>query len=58
MSSNLSPISRSCRSESISERQTFGRDGFEDAVKEIAQIEQTLGFADLAQFTAPPPPKA
>jgi hypothetical protein len=40
------------------ERQTFGKDGFEDAVKEIAQIEQTLGFADLAQFTAPPPPKA
>jgi hypothetical protein len=55
MSSNLSPISRSCRSESISERQTFGRDGFEHAVKEIAEIEQTLGFADLAQFTAPPP---
>ncbi len=23
-----------------------------------AQIEQALGFADLAQFTAPPPPKA
>ena len=40
------------------ERQTFGKDGFEDAVKQIAQIEQTLGFADLAQFTAPPPPKA
>ena len=40
------------------ERQTFGKDGFEDAVKEIAKIEQTLGFADLAQFTAAPPPKA
>jgi hemerythrin-like domain-containing protein len=40
------------------ERQTFGKDGFEDAVKQIAEIEQTLGFADLAQFTAPPPPKA
>ena len=39
------------------ERQQFGKDGFEDAVKQIAQIEQTLGFADLAQFTAPPPPK-
>jgi hemerythrin-like domain-containing protein len=39
------------------ERQTFGKDGFEDAVKQIAQIEQALGFADLAQFTAPPPPK-
>jgi hemerythrin-like domain-containing protein len=40
------------------ERQTFGKDGFEEAVKEIAQIEQSLGFADLAQFTAPPPPRA
>jgi hemerythrin-like domain-containing protein len=40
------------------ERQTFGKDGFADAVKQIAQIEQSLGFADLAQFTAPPPPKA
>ena len=40
------------------ERQTFGKDGFADAVKEIARIEHTLGFADLAQFTAPPPPKA
>ena len=40
------------------ERQQFGRDGFEDAVKQMAQIEQALGFADLAQFTAPPPPKA
>lgn len=40
------------------ERQTFGKDGYEDAVKQIGQIEQALGFADLAQFTAPPPPKA
>ena len=40
------------------ERQQFGKDGFEDAVKQIAQIEQALGFADLAQFTAPPLPKA
>ena len=40
------------------ERQQFGKDGFEDAVKQIGQIEQALGFADLAQFTAPPPPKA
>jgi hemerythrin-like domain-containing protein len=40
------------------ERQQFGKDGFEDAVKQIGQIEQTLGVADLAQFTAPPPPKA
>jgi hemerythrin-like domain-containing protein len=40
------------------ERQQFGKDGFEDAVAQIGQIEQVLGFADLAQFTAPPPPKA
>lgn len=38
------------------EKQQFGGDGFEDAVKQIAGIEQALGFADLAQFTAPPPP--
>lgn len=40
------------------ERQQFGHDGFEDAVREMERIEQALGFADLAQFTAPPPPKA
>ena len=40
------------------ERQQFGKDGFEDAVSQIGQIEQALGLADLAQFTAPPPPKA
>jgi hemerythrin-like domain-containing protein len=40
------------------EHQQFGKDGYEDAVAQIGQIEQALGFADLAQFTAPPPPKA
>ena len=40
------------------ERAEFGRDGYEDAVAQIAEIEQMLGFADLAQFTAPPPPRA
>ncbi len=30
---------------------------WKDAVKQLGQIEQALGFADLAQFTAPPPPK-
>ena len=35
----------------------FGKDGFEDAVRQIGEIENSLGFADLAQFTAPPPPK-
>jgi len=40
------------------ERQQFGKDGYEDVVTQIGQIEQALGLADLAQFTAPPPPKA
>jgi hemerythrin-like domain-containing protein len=37
------------------ERAQFGHDGFEHAVARIGRIEATLGFADLAQFTAPPP---
>jgi hemerythrin-like domain-containing protein len=40
------------------EQQQFGKDGFEDAVRRIARIEQTLGMADLGRFTAPPPPRA
>jgi hemerythrin-like domain-containing protein len=43
--------------EDIEHRQ-FGKDGFEDAVKQIAAIEEALGLADLAQFTAPKPPRA
>jgi hemerythrin superfamily protein len=39
------------------ERRQFGKDGFEDAVAQIGQIEEALGFADLAQFNAPPPPR-
>ena len=38
------------------EHQQFGEDGFENALKQIAEIEQSLGLGDLAQFTAPPPP--
>ncbi len=38
------------------EKQTFGHDGFEDAVARIGRIEQSLGLADIAQFTAPLPP--
>lgn len=34
----------------------FGGDGYEDAVKQIAAIESSLGLTDIAQFTAPPPP--
>jgi hemerythrin-like domain-containing protein len=40
------------------ERQQFGRDGFADAVQRIGRIEAELGFANLAQFTAPPPARA
>ena len=42
--------------EEIEHRQ-FGKDGFEDAVAQIAHIEQALGIADIARFTPPPPPK-
>jgi hemerythrin-like domain-containing protein len=35
------------------EQQQFGEDGFENALKQIAAIEQSLGLSDLAQFTAP-----
>jgi hemerythrin-like domain-containing protein len=38
------------------EKHEFGKDGYEDAVKQIGEIETALGLADLGQFTAPPPP--
>ena len=37
------------------EQQQFGKDGYESAVKQIGDIEGSLGLSDLAQFTAPPP---
>jgi len=39
------------------EHEQFGEDGFENAVKQIAAIEGSLGLADINQFTAPLPPK-
>jgi hemerythrin-like domain-containing protein len=39
------------------EKQVFGRDGFEYALKQITEIEAALGLSDIAQFTMPPPPK-
>jgi hemerythrin-like domain-containing protein len=39
------------------EKRMFGHDGFEDAVKKVTAIEQALGLGDLAQFTAPSPPR-
>jgi len=38
------------------ERAEFGGDGFDDAVKRIAGIEERLDLKSLAQFTAPQPP--
>jgi hemerythrin-like domain-containing protein len=40
------------------EQQQFGKDGFEAIVDQIGEIEQALGYADLAQFTAPMPPSS
>ncbi len=40
------------------EHERFGKDGFADAVARILKVEQTLGLADLAVFTASPPPTA
>jgi hemerythrin-like domain-containing protein len=40
------------------EQQQFGKDGFETIVEQVAEIEKALGYADLAQFTAPMPPTA
>lgn len=39
------------------EHKMFGKDGFEDAEKTIGGIEAAFGFADISQFTPPPPPK-
>jgi hemerythrin-like domain-containing protein len=36
------------------ERKEFGGDGFDMAVDKIAKLEQRLGTANLASFTAPP----
>jgi hemerythrin-like domain-containing protein len=38
------------------ERRTFGKDGFDDAVAQIADIEKTLGI-DLGALMPPPPPR-
>jgi len=37
------------------ERKTFGGDGFDMALKQVADIEGKLGVADLSAFTAPSP---
>jgi hypothetical protein len=40
------------------EQRQFGKDGYEEAVKQIGDIEGSLGLTDLTQFTAPPPPQS
>lgn len=40
------------------EHEQFGEDGFEDAVKQISQIESSLSLSDISQFTAAAPPPA
>jgi hemerythrin-like domain-containing protein len=37
------------------EHKQFGTDGFDMAVKKVAEAERALGIADLAKFTAPAP---
>lgn len=38
------------------EQQQFGKEGFETIVEQVGAIEKSLGYEDLAQFTAPMPP--
>ena len=38
------------------EHKTFGKDGFDDALARVAEIEKTIGL-DPASLTAAPPPK-
>lgn len=39
------------------EEEQFGEDGFKAALTRMAEIEGSLGLANLDMFTAPPPPK-
>jgi hemerythrin-like domain-containing protein len=40
------------------EHEQFGEDGFDDAEKQISEIEADLGIDDISKFTAPAPPKS
>jgi hemerythrin-like domain-containing protein len=40
------------------EHEQLGKNGFEDAVEQMAEIEGMLGLTDLGLLTARPPPKA
>ena len=37
------------------EYEQFGEDGFENAAKQMSEIEATLNLSDIVQFTAPQP---
>jgi hemerythrin-like domain-containing protein len=39
------------------EHEQFGEDGYEVALKQIAEIEATIGLDDISKQTPPPPPK-
>ena len=39
------------------EHAQFGEDGFEDAVKQISEIETSVGLADISKLTPAAPPK-
>jgi hemerythrin-like domain-containing protein len=39
------------------EHEQFGKDGFEDAVKQIGEIEASVGLADISKLTPPAPAK-
>ena len=39
------------------EHEQFGEDGFEDAEKQMREIETSLGMDDISKFTPPAPPK-
>jgi hemerythrin-like domain-containing protein len=38
------------------EQQQYGKEGFDSIVEQVGAIENSLGYADLSQFTAPTPP--
>lgn len=40
------------------EHAQFGEDGYDDAVKQIAEIEATVGLSDISKFTPDAPKKA
>jgi hypothetical protein len=52
----LGILTVACRFED-KEHELFGKNGFEDIVGRVVEIEKTLGIYDLAQFTKPAAPR-